>query len=87
MKIFGFEIRKFEKDPTTIEVIETWCVKWESLHYRYLFDSAEARTNVQAFMTKEGAEEYAKELSDARKLLGDTNVPVKFYKQKTPTNI
>jgi len=85
MKIFGFEIRKFEKRTTTIEVIETWCVKWSSLH-RDFIDKGIQKINVQGFMTKEGAEEYAKELIDARRLLGDKGWDVQVYKQETPTN-
>jgi hypothetical protein len=85
MKIFGFEIRKFEKNTTTLEIIETWCVRWESL-YRNNINYGVPKINVQGFMTKEGAEEYAKELKDARRLLGDNGWDVQVYKQETPTN-
>lgn len=85
MKIFGFEIRKFEKNPTTIQIIETWCVKWSSLH-KNIIDKGEQKINVQGFPTRAGAEDYAKELRDARDLLGDKGFPVEVYMQKTPTN-
>jgi len=85
MKIFGYEFRKFEQDTTTIEMVETWCVKWSSLH-RDIIDVGRQKIEVQAFPTKEGAEFFAKELRDARKLLGDTKFGVKVYKQDTPTN-
>ncbi len=85
MKIFGFEIRKFEKHSTTIQVVETWCVKWSSLH-RNIFGEGEPRINVLGFPTKAGAEAYAKELTDARRLLGDKGFGVSVYKQQTPTN-
>jgi hypothetical protein len=86
MKIFGFEIRKFEVEPTTIQLIETWCVKWASLH-RTIIDTGEQKINVQGFPTKAGADSYAQELRDARALLGDKGFPVEVYVQKTPTNI
>jgi len=85
MKIFGFEIRKFEQSITTIQVVETWCVKWSSLH-RDIIDKGIQKINVQAFPTKEGAEFYAQELRDARKLLGDKGYAVEVYRQETPTN-
>ena len=85
MKIFGFDIRKFEQGNTTIQVIETWCVKWSSLH-KNIINSGEQYINVQGFPTKAGADAYAKELTDARRLLGDKGFPVEVYKQATPTN-
>ena len=85
MKILGFEIRKFESTPTTIEIIETWCVRWASLH-RDIINKGCPKINVQSFITKAGAQAYAKELEDARRLLGDEGWKVEVYKQKTPTN-
>lgn len=85
MKVFGFEIRKFEANPTTIQIIETWCVKWSSLRKNSI-DNGVQEINVQGFPTKEGADAYAKELRDARRLLGDVGFPVDVYSQKTPTN-
>ena len=84
MKVFGFEIRKFEANNTMIQVIETWCVTWSSLHKDII--GGKQKINVQGFPTKPGAEAYAKELTDARRLLGDRGVPVNVYMQKTPTN-
>jgi hypothetical protein len=85
VKIFGFEIRKFEANNTTVQMVETWCVKWSSLH-KDIIDKGEQVTNVQGFPTQDGAEAYAKELTDARRLLGDRGFPVKVYRQSTPTN-
>lgn len=85
MKIFGFEIRKFEKHSTTIQLIETWCVKWSSLHINVIADGEQV-INVQGFPTQKGAEAYAKELRDARRLLGDRGFGVEVYRQTTPTN-
>lgn len=84
MKIFGFEIRKFEQNNTTVQMIETWCVKWESVVRSYTFGYP--HDNVIGFPTKEGAEQYAQELKDARKLLGDHGWSVEVYRQKVPTN-
>ena len=86
MRIFGFEIRKFEDNPTTLQIIETWCVKWSSLR-KNIIDTGKQKINVQGFPTKQGAEDYAKELRDARRLLGDTGWDVEVYVQKTPTNV
>lgn len=85
MRIFGFEIRKFETEPTTIQIIETWCVKWSSLH-KDIMDRGVQNINVQGFPTRAGAEAYAKELKDARALLGDRGFGVEVYAQQTPTN-
>lgn len=86
MKIFGFEIRKFEQHPTTMQVIETWCVKWSSLH-KNIIGNGDQHINVQGFPTKDGADGYAKELRDARALLGDKGFPVEVHVQKTPSNV
>ena len=86
MKIFGFEIRKFESKVTTIEMVETWCVKWSSLHCN-IINTGDPSINVQSFVTEDGANEYAKELRTARRLLGDTGWGVEVYKQQTPTNV
>lgn len=83
--MFGFEIRKFEVNATTIQIIETWCVKWSSLH-KDVIDKGVQEINVQGFPTKEGAYAYAKELRDARALLGDKGFGVEVYVQQTPTN-
>ena len=85
MKVFGFEIRKFEASPTTIQAIETWCVRWSSLHKNSI-ERGEQHTNVLGFPTEIGAREYAQELRDARALLGDKGFGVEVYVQKIPTN-
>ncbi len=86
MKIFGYEFRKFEKDNTVItDAVETWCVKWYSLH-KDLIDKGAPYAEIQSFITKESANMFAKELEDARKLLGDKGWDVRVYKQKSPTN-
>jgi hypothetical protein len=85
MKILGFEIRKFEKNNTTIQIIEIWCVRWSSLH-KNIIDTGKQVTNVQAFPNEATANFYAKELRDARRLLGDVGFNVEVYKQRTPTN-
>lgn len=89
MKIFGLEFRKFEKKVTTIEAIETWCVKWLSLKADYMGEatySPEKNWEVQAFPSKENAEFFANELRDAMRLLNHKGWTVKVYKQKTSTN-
>lgn len=89
MKIFGYEFRKFEQKNTTINAIETWCVKWLSMRadplgeHRY---SPRMDWEVQAFPEKESAELFAKELRDAMRLLGHKGFSVSVYKQATPTN-
>jgi hypothetical protein len=85
MRIFGFELRKFEEEKTTIEAIETWCVKWSSLH-KSIINMGDPKINVQGFPTKQGADIYAKELKDARRLLGDKGFDVVVYMQKTHSN-
>lgn len=85
MNIFGLKIRLFSDTPITLEAIETWMVKWESL-YRSSIDRGIPNIETQAFTSKESAELFAKQLRDARKLLGDTGWDVKVYKQKPPTN-
>ena len=85
MKIFGYEFRKFESTNTTIEAIETWIVEWESLHKNCL-SNGEPNTQKQAFINKDGAKLFAKELNDCRKLLGDKGFSAKVYMQKSPTN-
>ncbi len=84
MKIFGFEIRKFEKTTTTINAVETWIVEWTSINDSGLFICT--KSNHQAFTSKKDADFYAKELKAARKLLGDKGVSLSVYKQKTHTN-
>lgn len=90
MKLFGFEFRKFEQETTTVEAVETWCVKWLALTAD---DSREDRYypqmdwQVQAFPSEDAAEFFAKELRDARALLGDKRWTVKVYKQTTHSNI
>jgi hypothetical protein len=89
MKIFGFEIRKFEKEPTTIQVIETWNVRWWSVSQNTMCGSRYSpneKENVQGFPTKEGALAYAKELEDARRLLGDIYDKPSVEVQRIPTN-
>ena len=85
MNIFGLKIRLFEKELTSIEAIETWCVKWSSLH-KNAIGRGDQVINVQGFPSKENAETYAKALRDARRLLGDVGFSVEVYKQKTPSN-
>lgn len=86
MNIFEFGIKMFEKKPTTIEAIETWIVEWKSIYHDigrfYLM-----KPNFLTFTSKYKAQEYAKELQDARKLLGDTDLCVRVYKQEVPTNV
>lgn len=85
MKIFGYEFRKFEQSTTTIEVIETWIVKWESIH-RDCIDNGKPNIELQSFITKKDANFFAGELISARKLMGDRGYNVKVYKQNSPTN-
>lgn len=87
MKILGFEIRKFNKEPETIEAIETWVVKWEYSIGNYVSNKNEIGLKHLAFASKAQAESYAKELKDARRLLGDRDLNVEVYKQEVPTNV
>jgi len=86
MKLFRFKLRKFEAGTTEIEAIETWCVKWDSLH-RNCINDAEPKVQVQAFTSKVDADFFAKELTDARRLLGDKWPAPAVYKQNTTTNL
>ena len=85
MKMFGYKLRLFSKKTTTLKAIETWCVKWESLH-RDCIDKGVPKTNVQGFPSKTNADIFAKELNDCRRLLGDNGFKAFVYKQETPTN-
>ena len=87
MKIFGFEIRKFKDEPETIQARETWVVEWYSLHWYAFFERGESKKMFLTFTTKDLANSYAKELTDARKLLGDDIPEPKVYKQKAPSNV
>jgi hypothetical protein len=84
MKIFGFEIRVFKKATTTINTVETWIVKWTTFQKGYTI--ADIEDNMQCFPSKKDADLYAKELRDARKLLGDKYASISVYKQKIHTN-
>ena len=86
MKIFGYEFRKFEQQTTTLEMIETWNVRWESLHRNFI-DKGVPVIQLQGFTTKDQAKLFAKELTDARRLLGDEGWQASVYKQKSPTNL
>lgn len=89
MKIFGYELRKFEETNTTIEAIETYVVKWYSLINKGEQGSTlrvSVKVQVQAFPTKESANIFAKELNDAINLLGHTGYEATVYKQDAPTN-
>ncbi len=85
MKIFGYEFRKFEKKITTLDAVETWCVKWKSIH-KDCIGVGRSQIEIQSFVSKGGADIFAKELNDARKLLGDYGYKATVYKQKSPTN-
>lgn len=85
MKIFGFEIKKFEQKTTTIEAVETWVVSWQKIRNdisRFYSASPQFLT----FTSEQSANSYAQELRDARNLLGDKDLPVTVYKQEVPTN-
>lgn len=88
MKILGIEIRKFNAESSTINVVETWCVKWSSVHpwdrAKERFDS---NIEVMSFVTKEDAEAFAKELKDASRLLKNGDQSIKVYKQEHPSNL
>lgn len=86
MRILNFLFKKFESAPTEIKIIETWCVKWSSLHKDILGKGA-PQINVQGFPTKDSADAYAEELRSARALLGDKGFGVDVYLQRTPTNL
>jgi hypothetical protein len=85
MKIFGFEIKKFEKQTTTIKAAETWIVSWQKIK-NDICRFYSASPQFVAFTSEQHANAYAQELRDARNLLGDTDLPVTVYKQEVPTN-
>lgn len=87
MKILGFEIRKFKDKPSTINVVETWCVKWLSLHPLSYSDRYETHIEIMTFVTQQDAEAFAKELKDASRLLKNGQQGIEVYKQEHPDNL
>jgi len=91
MKIFGFEIKKFEQKPTTMQAVETWVVSWRSIsseRYSGLNDGIyNTKIRFNTFLSEKSALDYANELKMARMLLGDIPIYLEVYKQKTPTNV
>lgn len=85
MKIFGYEFRKFEKENTTIETVETWVVEWISLGPIFT-DSYRPKPMFKTFIDKGQAKAFAKELNDCVALLGDRDRMAEVYKQESPTN-
>lgn len=86
MKILGFEFRKLETEKTTVECVETWCVRWRSLHHS-IGDHWHTNIEVMSFASKETAEMFAKELKDAARLLKNDQQRVTVYKQEHPNNL
>jgi hypothetical protein len=86
MKIFGYKFRQFQEDPTTVEAVEVWCVKWLGL-YHAIADHWHTNKEVVAFQSKADAEVFAKELKSAAKLLKNTHQRVEIYKQDYPNNL
>ena len=86
MRLFNFVFRKFEKESTSIEAVETWVVKWESLSdycgTRYWESKPEFRT----FIDEEQAQMFKKEIEASVALLGDKDRMVELYKQEYSTN-
>ena len=79
IRIFGKERKTLTSD------IDTWIVKWAT--YKAGFTSRVAHPVVEecyiAFTDKDEANEYAKTLNDAMKLIGITSLPkATVYKQE-----
>lgn len=85
MKIFGYEFRKFEKESTTLETIETWVVEWNKLE-RDIISRYDPKPMFKTFINRGQAIMFKKEIEDCIKLLGDRGRSVKLYRQKSPTN-
>ena len=87
MKILGLKVRKFKNKPSTINVVETWCVKWLSLHPRSYGEHYETNIEIMTFVTKQDAEAFAKELNDASRLLKNGKQGIEVYRQEYPDNL
>ena len=86
MKILGFEFRKLETKTTTVECVDTWCVKWYSIHHD-VSSFWEAHTEIMSFTSKETADMFAKELKDSCRLLKNELQNIRVYKQSHPINL
>jgi len=64
--------KMFFRDETemSVDVIETWEVRWYSRHGEYLRDT---KPEVRLFPSKEGAKSFSNALSDAFKLIKHTS--------------
>lgn len=77
-------IRIFSKDRKELHSdIDTWVVRWTTYKYSWEVKYPKVEECYKAFTDKSEAEEYAKALNDAMKLVGITSLPeAKVYKQE-----
>lgn len=77
-------IRIFSKDRKELNSdIDTWIVEWKTYKHRYSVQFPDVKECYKAFTDKNEADEYAKALNDAMKLVGITSLPqAKVYKQE-----
>lgn len=77
IRIFGKERKILTSD------IDTWVVCWTTYEARLSVEYPNVKKCYKAFTDKSEADEYAKTLNDAMKLLGITSLPnAKVYKQE-----
>jgi hypothetical protein len=88
MKLFRFKYKQTKENPTEVNSIETWVVKWKSLYKDRGYSSFwESNPEYMTFFSEEDANDFADELKCAVKLLKNTHQTVKVYKQEPPSNL
>ncbi len=77
-------IRIFSKDRKELHSdIDTWIVKWKTYTFGISINYPNVKECYKAFTNKDEANEYAKTLNDAMKLVGITALPdASVYKQE-----
>lgn len=87
MKIAESEIIEVEGGTSTINVVEVWCVGWQSLHWRTDLARFVAKNETQLFLTEESASRHKGKLERARRLLCDSEPRIHVYKHVPPSNV